>query len=530
MKLTITLLCSTAVLAADPPTFPSDFYTGTQTDLAINQGGYDKGKGISCCNVNADQCKVQTQSTGGDKYEQGSMNRTRDDSPVGGIVVTWGYPIYKQLSLAPGSSANSSHAFVCAQYCDHKNEFASTVQIGDGKKGIFDTPKDIGAAPQVKQDGPAGLAADCEHWRWTETLLKLIPMQKTDYYVNMENASNPLPWYQQQVIEPLGKQIGGANESFLQFTEGDQTAMFDIDMDSIAKCKEGQSCNGQPPAPGPPGVHHSATVRRLLAHEQFAPSMLDLARDQAGEEAATENAAPVADGPAFIKDFTSEETGAMVINQGGMPQDADGGVCCDASSPQCQIQISGLRATRYYDVTNNRTRVDDHVQGVTLIDDYSAQKTLTVNVTTGACEFYCPLVGEALAGFSIDPDAKDIGSSTIGNLTVEGFEYSEMVFKIIKMQTTDIYVDQTTDPAAAVPVFEHTVLTPFGRTPAIGYSNRTWSNVVRGTPDPSKFNIPGADTCPQGDANQCGDAPQQLNRLMNHNYKTFWSHVKAIGL
>merc|ERR1719199_527348 len=123
----------------------------------------------------------------------------------------------------------------------------------------------------------------------------------------------------------------------------------------------------------------------------------------------------------------------MVINQGGMPEDADGGVCCDASSPQCQIQISGLSATRYYDVTNNRTRLDDHIQGLTIVDDYTAQLTLNVNVTSGECMYTCPLEAETLTGFSIDDSAKDIGASTIGNLTVEGYEWSEMVFKIIKM-------------------------------------------------------------------------------------------------
>ena len=236
----IALICAALAAAADPPTFAADFYTGTQTDLAINQGGYSKGKGISCCSVHAPSCKVQTQSTGGDMYEQGSMNRTREDSPQGGIVVTWGAPVYKQLALAPGSSANSSHAFVCAQYCPKKVEHVSPVLVGDGNKGPFDTPKDLGVAAQVKQDGPAGQAADCEHWRWTQAILKLIPMEKFDYYINMADPSNPLPWYQQQLIEPLGKAIGGANMSFLGFTPGDQGNMFDIDPDSIDSCKMGQ--------------------------------------------------------------------------------------------------------------------------------------------------------------------------------------------------------------------------------------------------------------------------------------------------
>ena len=120
----------------------------------------------------------------------------------------------------------AAHFFYHAGWAD-KLEFA----------GYGPDPKSLGVAAQVKQDGPAGQAADCEHWRWTQAILKLIPMEKFDYYINMADPSNPLPWYQQQLIEPLGKAIGGANMSFLGFTPGDQGNMFDIDPDSIDSCK-----------------------------------------------------------------------------------------------------------------------------------------------------------------------------------------------------------------------------------------------------------------------------------------------------
>ena len=32
-----------------------------------------------------------------------------------------------------------------------------------------------------------------------------------------------------------------------------------------------------------------------------------------------------------------------------------------------------------------------------------------------------------------------------------------------------------------------------------------------------------------GGDEHCGQAPMQLHRLMSHNYRTFWKHVKAIG-
>ena len=37
MKLLTCLVALALTAAADPPTFPADFYSGTQTDLAINQ-------------------------------------------------------------------------------------------------------------------------------------------------------------------------------------------------------------------------------------------------------------------------------------------------------------------------------------------------------------------------------------------------------------------------------------------------------------------------------------------------------------
>ena len=92
------------------------------------------------------------------------------------------------------------------------------------------------------------------------------------------------------------------------------------------------------------------------------------------------------------------------------------------------------------------------------------------------------------------------------------------------MQTTDLFVDQS-DPTSAVPIFSHTVLTPFGEAP-IGFSNQTWSNVKKGPPDASKFDISGADTCPEGSPQACGAPPMQLHRFMSRQYKTFWSHLQ----
>ena len=54
---------------------------------------------------------------------------------------------------------------------------------------------------------------------------------------------------------------------------------------------------------------------------------------------------------------------------------ADGSqICCaNSDSGQCQIQSQFLSGTRYYDASNNRTRFEDAVNGVT-VDDHNVLK------------------------------------------------------------------------------------------------------------------------------------------------------------
>ena len=74
----------------------------------------------------------------------------------------------------------------------------------------------------------------------------------------------------------------------------------------------------------------------------------------------------------------------MVINQGG-DVEPSGDVCCTmADQGQCQIQTAALRGTRYYDLTNQRERMEDQVAKQTTVDFYgSIHKSVLVNVTGG---------------------------------------------------------------------------------------------------------------------------------------------------
>ena len=67
----------------------------------------------------------------------------------------------------------------------------------------------------------------------------------------------------------------------------------------------------------------------------------------------------------------------------------------------------------------------------------------------------------------------DLGQTAFDGQLVEHYRWSDVILKIIKMQTTDFYASFT--GATATPVAALTQLTPFGLKP-IGVQNQTWTN------------------------------------------------------
>jgi hypothetical protein len=172
------------------------------------------------------------------------------------------------------------------------------------------------------------------------------------------------------------------------------------------------------------------------------------------------------------------------------------------------------------------------VAGEVQVDFYGdVHKSVLVNVSGGveACQEYCPIdPDDHMSGFSpFDPldDVTDVGPTTYAGKAVEHYRWSDVIFKIIKMQTTNFYADIAT-PKSAVPYFAETSLTPFGQAP-IGSQNQTWTNWMPSTPPATKFNIQGVDTCPR--SNNCGSATRQLRRLQARQHHTFYRyHLVAV--
>jgi hypothetical protein len=226
-------LCYSLALAGVPPTFPLDFYVGTQDDIIINQGGYPDPTGGACCSSSdASQCKIQSESMGGDFRQWGSTNRTRDDSAQGVIVTDYRASVNKEMALLPGSSSNSSHAWVCAQYCPNQFEFTSILQIGDGVDKGFDKVKDLGEESVTQPKAVGGKTAQCEHWQWFETILGILKMDRQDFFTTKDTP--PAPWFHSMAITPFGmQQIGEENSSYVGYKptttpETDFKTHFDI--------------------------------------------------------------------------------------------------------------------------------------------------------------------------------------------------------------------------------------------------------------------------------------------------------------
>lgn len=234
----------------------------------------------------------------------------------------------------------------------------------------------------------------------------------------------------------------------------------------------------------------------------------------------------VADSPVFPNDWSASETASMLINQGGH-DDGQGNICCTDGAPgQCQIQAQYISGQKYFDYSNNRTRFEDPVNGF-VVDDYKMGKSMLIYPENNTCKEYCPIDPEdALLPFGIDDDAKDLGSVTIDGKVLEHYQWKDVILKIIKMSTTDFYCDQS-NSSYAIPVSQSEALTPFGGA-QIGSSNNTWTNFVAGKQPAEKFDIKGADTCPE--SAQCGQSVRQLHRLSNRQYRTWLRYAQLKDL
>jgi hypothetical protein len=506
------LLClfAIAVDGVVPPTFTPDFVSQVQSNVMVASGVVEKlNSGGACCAADSPGCQLQGIFSLDKVEEQGSKDRRRlktmcSDGPC--ILASLYGDVMKQMKLAPGSSANSTHKFVCSEYCPLSGNFTSEVQIG-GIDNQSSAVKYLGKV-RVEQQGVGGKTETCDHYQWSEMLFHVIPIQTTDFFVSAGTKA-PTPFF--STMSVLKGAAGVAfNSSYLDFTPASNLdGQFDIDPRSFASCPLSPGCSGgDDDAPltrhrfGKPGIvqHRAATV-------PGSPSL-----------------------PKFSKDYTAHEETLMLSNQGGT--NVGTSVCClpttSSVNGECLVTRSAKRGMHYYDVTNQRERFEDAVSGQTMVTLYgNVSKDMLINVTGGVetCQEYCPLIpGEGIDAFAIDPNATDMGKATIDGERTERFQWDNfakipITGKLVKMQTVEFYANLETD--RPVPVFSNTKFTPYGG-PQTGSQNTTYTKYSAKTPPANKFAIAGVDDCPQ--AKDCQIEMWQSHRLATGRYIAFYQN------
>ena len=507
----VALLCLFAI-AVDgiiPPTFAPDFVSSVQSNVMVASGVVEKlGSGGACCAADSPGCQLQGMFSLDKLEEQGSKDRRRlktmcSDGPC--ILASLYGDVMKQMKLAPGSSSNSTHQFVCSEYCPLSGKFTSEVQIG-GIDNQSSAVKYLGKV-RVEQQVVGGKTETCDHYQWSEVLFHVIPIQTTDFFVDAGTKA-PVPFF--STLSVLKGVAGVAfNSSYLDFTPASNLdGQFDIDPRSFASCPLSPGCSGGDGTPlarhrfGKPGIVQRGTAP--------APASTSL--------------------PKFSKDYTAHEETLMLSNQGAT--NIGTSVCClpttSSVNGECLVSRSAKRGMHYYDVTNQRERFEDAVSGITMVTLYgNVSKDMLINVTGGVetCQEYCPLLpGEGIDAFAIDPNATDMGETTIDGKQTERFQWDNyakipITGKLVKMQTVEFYANLDSD--RPVPVFSNTKFTPYGG-PQTGSLNTTYTTYSAGTPPAKLFSISGVDNCPQ--AKNCQIEMWQSHRLATRRYIAFYQH------
>ena len=136
---TLVLVAARASAPLPAPTFPPDFTSTTQTDVMVKSGVVLDVVGGACCAADSPGCQLQGMFSTDFVEEQGSKNRTRRRTMCSGgpcVIASLYGDVGKQMMLAPGRAHNSSHEFVCAEYCPLAGDFVSSVQIEEYDEGL----------------------------------------------------------------------------------------------------------------------------------------------------------------------------------------------------------------------------------------------------------------------------------------------------------------------------------------------------------------------------------------------------------
>lgn len=211
--------------------------------------------------------------------------------------------------------------------------------------------------------------------------------------------------------------------------------------------------------------------------------------------------------PVFPLDWTANEVDFAVVYQGDYTVN-NGLYCCGDTN--CEVQTQYDSGINYFDVTHNRTRFNDPVNGDIVNLFYPIYKEMAVD-NTNTCQEYCPLQDDIFP-YALDPNSTYMGQKSINGKMYDAWQYEDKEFGIVfEIDTT--YVDIKTQ----LPYQEDDQLTPFGQ--AVGDETSTYNSFTAGTPDPSLFAIKNVANCPL--SQNCGNSQRQRLRRRLGLWKTW---------
>jgi hypothetical protein len=513
MKSVLATTLATATLAANP-SFPTEWNADQASKLILWQGGTKTATG-ACCSKTAPQCKVQAQAQSGKAYTDGDNNRTA--LVAGGQAIFNFYKGNPSGKVMQFAAVQNGSSWTCKEYCPYEQ----------GEDAYFNP---LAFDPSAKDQGKVTVEGKTyEAYHWFDTLFKVVKMEEDLWYVD-ESGTKPVPFQNIVKLTPFGApELAEMTAAWDSFTDGVDASIFDVT--GLASCEKSQNCQSNNQGLGIMGKNTVPSVK-----DKKNQNFLELAENMK-RVGAVPGAVPVVKAVAgkpvkalkWANDWSATETAAMLINQGGQPS-ADGSSICCASNygSQCQIQQQYMSGMKYYDYSNNRTRMEDPVNGIEVVD-YKALKDMLVvhNGTHDVCQKYCPIdprdTMDAGRDIFLDSNATDLGKTTFKNQSAEHWQWKDTVLKTITMQTTDFYADVS--GSTVLPLGQVSTLTPFGG-PAIGQQTASWDGFKAGPQPASKFDIQGMDTCPQDP--QCGQQSRQLSRLASRNFHTFYNYLERM--
>lgn len=186
--------------------------------------------------------------------------------------------------------------------------------------------------------------------------------------------------------------------------------------------------------------------------------------------------------------------------------------------------------THYFDLTFNRTRVEDDQGGLTVAMYYPVYKEMEVDPKTMQCQKYCSLCEQGPCDDLLP--LIDVRATDAGPLILDGKKYQveqapQTNFGGLTMESDSVYVD--TYASVPLPVGRKQVISaPFFSSDVKMYVSTEWLDFRPQTfsKNEAKFAVKDVDTCQKASAAECSVLAKQFRRLRD---KAVYTYARALA-